>query len=470
MNQINKTAIIVIFITLMVNAQSLWRDSGDYYELYEVENISIDSLKNIIINDNIIQPAGLYEAAVKQLYYFHRNTESQFLLNNLNTEVDTTLPVYFKVPQLDKAYTDAYILGLLGSPIAIGDMETIANIASESIKLDAIGNLAEAGLYDYYNFIKNEYYNGNQSTSIKYLLGLYSRNENYRNEIKNILRNEVYKAKDYFGVIAEAQFLSFIPGAQVEILNEFFRHKTGKERYEYFFELGIYDLDGQPERSMFALQNEPNDTFKVKYLPSVYEIQNYNSESKKYLEPRFINFLETFSLADTNSSLYWMKKIFLLQYKPAIPDSATSINNLLDNLNNYIDSVTKYNWFGDLTFGNQLQSLGQSAKTNLQNGDSLACRSEIKSFQDTVDYVYADSLNPDPRFVTVEGWKFLHWNAQYILDRLPETQQNPNLLVNLQNSQGIQIPASNVKYYDTSWKDAVDNGDGTFTVLIQSQM
>jgi hypothetical protein len=42
---------------------------------------------------------------------------------------------------------------------------------------------------------------------------------------------------------------------------------------------------------------------------------------------------------------------------------------------------------------------------------------------------------------------------------------NPNLLVNLKNSQGTQIPASNVKYYEGSWKDAVNNGDGTFTVI-----
>ena len=42
---------------------------------------------------------------------------------------------------------------------------------------------------------------------------------------------------------------------------------------------------------------------------------------------------------------------------------------------------------------------------------------------------------------------------------------NPNLVVNLKNSLGTQIPASNVKYYEESWRDAVNNGDGTFTVI-----
>lgn len=45
---------------------------------------------------------------------------------------------------------------------------------------------------------------------------------------------------------------------------------------------------------------------------------------------------------------------------------------------------------------------------------------------------------------------------------------NPNLVVNLKNSLGNQIPASNVMYYESAaggWKDAVNNGDGTFTVI-----
>jgi hypothetical protein len=133
-----------------------------------------------------------------------------------------------------------------------------------------------------------------------------------------------------------------------------------------------------------------------------------------------------------------------------------------------IDSTINYSWLGDLTFSNELKNILTTAKTNLQNGDSLTCRVQVKTFQDLVDNVYKDSLNSDPRFVTIEGWKFLYWNAQYILDRLPEQQANPNLLVNLKNSLGTQIPASNVMYYESAtsgWKDAVNNGDGTFTVI-----
>ena len=147
------------------------------------------------------------------------------------------------------------------------------------------------------------------------------------------------------------------------------------------------------------------------------------------------------------------------------PIHTDSINITIDNLLNVVNEIMIYTWLGDQTFSNELKNILTTAKTNLQNGDSLACRVQVKAFQDLVDNVYKDSLNTDPRFVTIEGWKFLYWNAQYILDRLPEPPANPNLLVNLKNSLGNQIPASNVKYYEGSWKDAVNNGDGTFTVI-----
>ncbi len=150
---------------------------------------------------------------------------------------------------------------------------------------------------------------------------------------------------------------------------------------------------------------------------------------------------------------------------PFQPDSTISIKEIIDTTSSYVSQSIMYYWLGDQTFSNELKNILTTAKTNLQNGDSLSCRVQVKTFQDLVDNVYKDSLNTDPRFVTIEGWKFLYWNAQYILDRLPEPPANPNLVVNLKNSLGNQIPASNVKYYEGSWKDAVNNGDGTFTVI-----
>ncbi len=422
MKYLIKIFFVYLFLASNSKPQSLWLvDYGYDPQLnYLVENLSVDSLKSIVLNDDWAQSTLLYEAAVTRLYYFHKETESQFLLNNLNTEIDSaTTPLPAISSEWYKYYTDAYILGLLGSPVAIEKMRVIADDENNFYRLRAMSHLAEAGYYEYYNYLKNEYYSGNKDPYILNLLSWYSRNENYRDEIKTILKNEVYSKSDYFGVMYSVHYLGFIPGAEVEILDEFFRNTTGKARYEYFFQIGIYDKDGQPERSMFALQNEVNDTFRVEYLPTPYKILNWSSISKRYLEPKFINFINNLSIADTNSATYQVRKYFLLTYTPIKPDSMTPSNDLLINLYNYVDSVVTYNWLGDLTFSNELKSILNTAKTNLQNGDSLACRVNVKEFQDLVDNVYKDSLNTDPRFVTIEGWKFLYWNAQYILDRLP---------------------------------------------------
>ena len=127
---------------------------------------------------------------------------------------------------------------------------------------------------------------------------------------------------------------------------------------------------------------------------------------------------------DDESSHIKLKKIAKVHErvfpgKPFIRYFSTSVMEIIDSTKSYLIQSQIYNWLGDFQFKNELQSILQSAQSNLQAGDSAACAARVKEFQDEVDFVYKDSLNADPRFVTIEGWKFLYWNAQYILDRLP---------------------------------------------------
>lgn len=153
------------------------------------------------------------------------------------------------------------------------------------------------------------------------------------------------------------------------------------------------------------------------------------------------------------------------EFIPTRPNASITVLNMISNLVNITDTLFNYTWLGDFTFANSLKSKLNQAKTFLLSGDSLSCAIQVKTFQDDVDAVYKDSLNLDPRFVTVEGWKFLYWNAQYILDRLPEPPANPNLVVSLKSSTGTLLTTGSLQYYEGSWKDAVNNGDGTFTVI-----
>jgi len=149
---------------------------------------------------------------------------------------------------------------------------------------------------------------------------------------------------------------------------------------------------------------------------------------------------------------------------PLFPPNFTLLTEQIEYIKGLCDTLPQYSWLADNTFANELKAKLTTAKANIQAGDSLACRVQVKAFQDLVDNVYKDSLNTDARFVTIEGWKFLYWNAQYILDRLPEPPANPDLLVSLKTSTGALLTGGSLQYYDTQWKPATSNGDGTFTV------
>lgn len=131
-------------------------------------------------------------------------------------------------------------------------------------------------------------------------------------------------------------------------------------------------------------------------------------------------------------------------FEPPKPDNNLTIENLINNTLVQTDTLFSFNWLGDQMFLDKLKSYLQSAKTNSQNGDSVACAVQIKAFQNLVDEVYKDSLNTDPRFVTIEGWKFLYWNAQYILDRLPEPPIEDFSSYSLIATHSLQLSLSSV--------------------------
>ena len=170
-----------------------------------------------------------------------------------------------------------------------------------------------------------------------------------------------------------------------------------------------FDLNGLVKESLLTEPNEELRLFFVKVI------------ILGFATPSDYKFIKNYYYNETNDTIKSLIQYEINSFIPAPIDTTQSVNSLIINLSNFIDSVYSYNWLGDLNFSNGLKSILTTAKTNLQNGDSLAGRVQVKAFQDLVDNVYKDSFNSDSRFVTIEGWKFLYWNAQYILDRLPST-------------------------------------------------
>lgn len=104
-------------------------------------------------------------------------------------------------------------------------------------------------------------------------------------------------------------------------------------------------------------------------------------------------------------------------YMPSPNETAKSLLDTLISLKQY---TFTFGWIGDNSFINELDSDLSSARKLLISGDSIHCARQIRSFQQTIDREYKDSTNATPAIVTAEGWKFLYYSAQHILDRLPQ--------------------------------------------------
>ncbi|MBM4170214.1 MAG: hypothetical protein FJ215_13815 [Ignavibacteria bacterium] len=115
------------------------------------------------------------------------------------------------------------------------------------------------------------------------------------------------------------------------------------------------------------------------------------------------------------------------KFTPPVPSSAMPVPALLDTVISTNHQVFTYGWIGDKNFVNELDNALQNARKHLTRGDSTNCRKEVETFQEKVQKEYDRTVDRekknqprDKRFVTVEGWKFLYYNATYLLDRLPK--------------------------------------------------
>lgn len=127
----------------------------------------------------------------------------------------------------------------------------------------------------------------------------------------------------------------------------------------------------------------------------------------------------------------------------------------LDSLFNYIDSSYKFGWIKNQQTFDKYESYLNTAKTALEQNQISQVRTALESIVQEVDI---DSTSN----ITSEAYALLKFNTEYLLENLPE--EAPGLVVKLVNSNNELLTTGTLKYYEGGWKDAVDNGDGTFTV------
>lgn len=117
----------------------------------------------------------------------------------------------------------------------------------------------------------------------------------------------------------------------------------------------------------------------------------------------------------------------LKEFKPPVPPLSTPVLVMLDSLISYKHQVAALGWLGDEHFVKELDNDLENAQKHLAKGDSVNTSKEVEKFQEKVNKEYERTIDNekknkprDKRFVTEEGYKFLSYNAKYIIDRLPK--------------------------------------------------
>ena len=313
--------------------------------------------------------------------YYPRNT----FIDKLELKVDATGILI----NLQDYSTINYLWQILERDKPGGKIKpSVINILSELLYVSQYETRAKQELLDIYN---SSYYRNMEDGLFNFrpqILGILVKK--YGMEIKDILLESFFNDPSVSIRVSSIDYLREInyPGLDTLLIDKLYSQTP---------DTVVNPMVGL---NITAMLNTPKGWYTLTtYKPPIVNSRVEDS-IKRYIESR----------KNTEAKRIYLESLF--QY--------------IDTIKTFVNDLQDYQWLGDLTFSNELKNILTSAKTNLQAGDSLACGVPVKAFQDLVDNVYKDSLNADSRFVTIEGWKFLYWNAQYILDRLPE----PPIIVN----------------------------------------
>jgi hypothetical protein len=438
---------LLLLLPAISFSQKLWE-----YEPYVTDFVAVGgdtSINNlqIILNTDSLKFTIDYIAAARLLAYYGGEGFKDFIFSKMSQYSDINNSRF----SWSNYLLFQIIRGYLGDSGAIAGMDSVVRLAigDTLLQLNAISFLGSKGHLNYFDFVRQVFNQHLPYADAYNQLSLYGSDARYKTEVENLLSNVIRDSSNRMTVFKAVYALSHINKALTsQILDNRFRSSYGNLRESFFDDLNDIDPDGQPERAIFAIVNEPDNNIRMLYLPTYYAIVE-SSLTSRYLLPFFIDFLSKRVQIDPERSIIRESKRFIDEFVPLnFQESQISINKI-DSLKNLKDSVISYNWLSDQSFVNELDSNLSSARSYIVAGDSNNCARQIKLFQQKVDEEYRDSLDGDNKFVTIEGWKFLYYNAQYILDRLPVPPPQYNLNINtISNGTVTKLP--DLVLYDSS--------------------
>ncbi|MBI3060979.1 MAG: hypothetical protein HYY83_03220, partial [Deltaproteobacteria bacterium] len=248
------------------------------------------------------------------LAYYHSDTERDFLLN--------TLRIYANLVPSYTGWSDYYryqlIRGYLGDQGAIAGMDTVARFSNhQSDKLDAIRLLATLGRFDYFGTLQSAV--GGK----KYLrwltmdaLSLYGQSTLYRDPTRLLLESFIDSAQDHVDISMAVEAMARFDSIRAkDLLKQKYRNSLGSTRHSHFLHLFKFERDSLPEFSIESIMIEPDHFKRELYVPFYADI-TAGGWSKRYVEPRFVNFVKDWLVQDTSVFVKAQIRRFLEDFIP----------------------------------------------------------------------------------------------------------------------------------------------------------
>lgn len=146
----------------------------------------------------------------------------------------------------------------------------------------------------------------------------------------------------------------------------------------------------------------------------------------KYGSPSDYAIVQQYALTESNDTARKYIGFQLEDFQPPVPSPSTPIPQMIDSLTAVKHQVYDEHWIGDANFVRELDNDLDNAQSHLKKRDSLEASKEVEKFQYEVNKEYKESTNSnDKRFVTVDGWKFLYYDDQYVIVQLINPPKRP---------------------------------------------
>lgn len=139
-------------------------------------------------------------------------------------------------------------------------------------------------------------------------------------------------------------------------------------------------------------------------------------------------------------------------YRPPMPFIPVGF---ADTMLLYTSRGRSLNWILDQPAADRYTGLFTRARSDLVQNNYGSARPRLDS---VLTQVRIDSAT----ILTSEAYALLRFNTEYLLEQLPVAP--PGLTITLINSAGTRLTNGTLQYYEGTWRDGVNNGDGTFRV------